>query len=78
MLRELMESTKKRLRSPKDLVLMTDGQRSYESLFASIFAEPYRVGRKGDRGRFPKVRYRIKRSPSLTCSSSSVVKVGGS
>lgn len=62
LLTELMKSTKKRLRSPKDLVLMTDGERSYESLFASIFGEPYRVARRGDRGRFPKVRYRIKRS----------------
>jgi IS1 family transposase len=62
LLRELMKSTKKRLRSPKDLVLMTDGERSYESLFASIFGEPYRPARKVDRGRFPKVRYRIKRS----------------
>jgi IS1 family transposase/transposase-like protein len=62
LIRELMESTKKRLRSPKDLVLMTDGERSYEGLFASIFGEPYRVARKGDRGRFPKARHRIKRS----------------
>ena len=59
---ELMESTKRRLRSPRDLVLMTDGQRSYESLFSSVFGEPYRVARKGDRGRFPKARHRIKRS----------------
>src|SRR5215208_4761079 len=40
---ELMESTKRRLRSPRDLVLMTDGERSYESLFSSVFGEPYRV-----------------------------------
>ena len=62
LIKELMESTKKRLRSPKDLVLMTDGERSYEGLFASIFGEPYRPARKGDRGRFPKARHRIKRS----------------
>jgi len=41
---------------------MTDGERSYESLFPSVFGEPYRVARKGDRGRFPKTRHRIKRS----------------
>ena len=40
---ELMESTKRRLRSPRDLVLMTDGERSYESLFSSVFGEPYRA-----------------------------------
>lgn len=58
----LMESTKRRLKSPRDLVLMTDGERSYESLFPSVFGEPYRVARKGDRGRFAKARHRIKRS----------------
>lgn len=62
LIKELMHSTKKRLKSPKDLVLMSDGERSYESLFASIFGEPYRPARKGDRGRFPKIRHRVKRS----------------
>ena len=59
---ELMRSTKRRLSSPKDLVLMSDGQKGYESLFPSVFGEPYRPARKGDRGRFPKVRHRINRS----------------
>lgn len=62
LIKELMQSTKKRLKSPKDLVLMSDGERSYESLFASIFGEPYRPARKGDRGRFPKIKHRVKRS----------------
>jgi IS1 family transposase len=57
-----MESTKRRLKDPSDLVVMTDGQRSYESLFPSVFGEPYRPARKGERGRFPKVRYRVNRS----------------
>ncbi len=61
-----MESTKKRLRSPKDLALMTDGERSYEGLFASIFGEPYRVARKGDRGRFPGMRYTASKGASPT------------
>lgn len=56
-----MESTKSRLKDPSDLVLMSDGQKSYESLFASIFGKPYRPARRGDRGRFPKIRYRINR-----------------
>jgi hypothetical protein len=30
LIKELMESTRKRLKSPKDLVLMSDGERSYE------------------------------------------------
>jgi IS1 family transposase/transposase-like protein len=62
LIRELMESTRKRINSPKDLVLMSDGHNSYESLFPSVFGEPYRPARKGDRGRFPKVRHRINRS----------------
>jgi IS1 family transposase/transposase-like protein len=59
---ELMESAKRRLRYPRDLVLMTDGHRSYENLFPMVFGEPYRVARKGERGRFPKARQRINRS----------------
>ena len=62
LIRALMESTRKRLNSSKDLVLITDGHSSYESLFPSIFGEPYRPARKGARGRFPKERYRINRS----------------
>jgi IS1 family transposase/transposase-like protein len=62
LIKELMESTKKRLKEPNNLVVMSDGEKAYESLFASVFGEPYRVARKGDRGRFPKARHRIKRS----------------
>jgi IS1 family transposase/transposase-like protein len=61
LIKELMQTTRKRLCDPSDLVLMSDGARSYESLFASIFGQPYRPARKGDRGRFPKVRHRINR-----------------
>jgi hypothetical protein len=64
LIKELMQSTKKRLKSPKDLVLMSDGEKSYESLFTSIFGEPYRPARKGDRGRFERRSQasRVKRS----------------
>ena len=61
LIKELMQTTKNRLCDPTDLVLMSDGHRSYESLFASIFGSPYRPARQGDRGRFPKVRHRINR-----------------
>lgn len=50
LIRELMESAKKRLKSPSDLVLMSDAEKGYEILFAYIFGEPHRVARKGDRG----------------------------
>lgn len=61
LIKELMQTTKNRLRDPADLVLMTDGAKSYEALFASTFGQPYRPARKGERGRFPKLRYRINR-----------------
>jgi IS1 family transposase/transposase-like protein len=61
LIKELMQTTRDRLKDPKDLVLMTDGARSYETLFASVFGQPYRPARRGDRGRFPKLRHRINR-----------------
>jgi IS1 family transposase/transposase-like protein len=62
LIKELMVSTRKRLKEPKDLVVMSDGHKSYERFFASVFGEPYRPARKGNRGRFPGMRYRLKRS----------------
>ncbi len=62
LIKELMVSTQKRLKEPKDLIVMSDGEKSYESLFPSVFGEPYRPARKGDRGRFPKLRHRVKRN----------------
>jgi len=40
LLKELMISTKKRLKEPRDLVLMSDGEKSYETLFPTVFGEP--------------------------------------
>ena len=62
LVKELMISTKRRLKEPEDLVLMSDGEKSYETLFPTVFGEPYHPARKGVRGRFPKVRHRINRS----------------
>jgi IS1 family transposase/transposase-like protein len=61
LIKELMQTSRDRLKDPSDLVLMSDGARSYESLFASVFGSAYRPARKGERGRFPKVRHRINR-----------------
>lgn len=47
LIKELMQSTRDRLYDPTDLVLMSDGHRSYEALFASIFGSPYRPARRG-------------------------------
>ncbi len=57
-----MESPKKRLKESKDLLVMTDGHKGYESFFPSVFGEPYRPACNGRRGRFPKVRHRVNRS----------------
>lgn len=54
-----MQTTKNRIKDPSNLVLMSDGHRSYEALFDSIFGQPYRPARRGGRGRFPKIRHRI-------------------
>ena len=62
LIEELMESTKRRLRDPRDLLVTTDGEKAYESLFPSVFGEPYRPARNGPRGRFPKLRHRVNRS----------------
>jgi IS1 family transposase len=62
LIRALLEDSAKRLSNRHHLVLFTDGEASYESLFPEIFGVPYRVSRKGCRGRFPDERYRIPRS----------------
>lgn len=64
----LLRDGASRLANPKDLVLMTDGDASYATLFPEIFAPccaaapPYRPSRQGERGRLPNIRYRIPRS----------------
>jgi IS1 family transposase len=62
LIRCLLEDTAKRLAHRQQLVLFTDGEASYASLFPEIFGEAYRPSRKGSRGRFPAVRYRIPRT----------------
>lgn len=51
-----------RLHHRHALLLLTDGEHSYASLFPEIFGVPYRPARQGSRGRLPKVRYRIPRT----------------
>ena len=56
LIRHLLEDAAKRLVNRQQLVLFTDGEASYASLFPEIFGEEYRPSRKGNRGRFPDVR----------------------
>lgn len=58
----LFTDVSQRVAEPHDLVLFTDGEPSYATLFPEFFGAPYQPSRKGDRGRRPKTRYRIPRS----------------
>jgi hypothetical protein len=44
------------------MVLLSDGDASYATLFPEIFGQAYRRARHGERGRFPAVRYHIPRT----------------
>lgn len=62
LIRRLLEDAAQRLANRQQLVLFTDGEASYASLFPEIFGVAYRPSRQGNCGRFPAVRYRIPRT----------------
>lgn len=62
LIRHLLQDGASRLRDRHNLLLLTDGEASYASLFPEIFGQPYRPSRRGTRGRRPKVRFRIPRT----------------
>jgi len=62
LIRRLLEDAAKRLANRHQLVLFTDGEASYASLFPEIFGVAYRPSRQGSRGRFPDLCYRIPRT----------------
>lgn len=62
LIRRLLEDAAKRLANRQELVLFTDGEASYASLFPEIFGQAYQPARQGNCGRFPDVRYRIPRT----------------
>jgi IS1 family transposase/transposase-like protein len=62
LIRTLLEDGAARLAQRQDLVLFTDGEASYATLFPEIFGQPYRPRRTSHRGRPPKLRFRIPRS----------------
>lgn len=61
LIRRLLEGTCSRLSYPQGVVLFSDGEPSYQTLFPQVFGTPYRPARRGERGRFPKPRYRLGR-----------------
>lgn len=62
LIRRLLSESVRRLRNRHDLVLLTDGDASYASLFAELFGRAYQPSRQGTRGRRPNVRFRIPRT----------------
>jgi IS1 family transposase len=62
LIRTLLEDGASRLAQRQDLVLLTDGEASYATLFPEIFGQPYRPSRSTHRGRPPKLHFRIPRS----------------
>lgn len=62
LIRTLLEDGASRLADRQNLVLLTDGEASYATLFPEIFGQPYRPSRTSHRGRPPKLRFRIPRS----------------
>jgi IS1 family transposase/transposase-like protein len=61
LIRRLLEGACFRLRYPQGVVLFSDGEPSYKTLFPEVFGTPYRPARRGERGRFPNPRYRLNR-----------------
>ena len=62
LIRRLYADASKRVANRHDLVLLTDGEPSYATLFPEYFGVPYQPARNGTNGRRPKIRYRIPRS----------------
>jgi transposase-like protein len=62
LIRRLLTDGASRLVNRHDLVLLTDGDASYATLFPEIFGQPYRPSRASHRGPPPKLRFRIPRS----------------
>jgi transposase-like protein len=62
LIRGLLQEGANRLANRHRLVLFTEGEVSYASLFPEIFGQAYRPSRKGSRGRLPDLRYRIPRT----------------
>jgi len=62
LIRRLYQDVCGRVANRHNLVLFSDGEPSYASLFAEFFGVAYQPSRQGQRGRWPKTRYRIPRT----------------
>lgn len=59
---KLLHDGAQRLTNRHALLLLTDGEASYASVFPEVFGTPYQPPRNGTRGRLPKTQYRIPRT----------------
>ena len=65
LIEQILQDAASRLSYPQGVVLFTDGEPSYEKSedrtlrVRRTFGRPFRPARKGSRGRFPNVRYRL-------------------
>jgi IS1 family transposase/transposase-like protein len=62
LIRRLYEDAARRVINRHDLVLFTDGEPSYATLFPEYFGVAYQPSRSGVNGRRPNLRYRIPRT----------------
>lgn len=61
LIRRLLQGSCARLSYPLGVVLFSDGEPSYKTLFPQVFGTTYRPARNGRRGRFPLPRHRLGR-----------------
>jgi IS1 family transposase/transposase-like protein len=61
MIRALLEDSASRLLNPHEIALLTDGDAKDAATFPEVFGQAYQPARKGVRGRFRKIHYRIPR-----------------
>lgn len=62
LIEKVLEGACNRLANPKEVVLFSDGDSKYATLFPKVFGRPYTPSRKGSRGRRPNLCYRIART----------------
>jgi transposase-like protein len=78
LIKELMESTRKRLKSPRDLVVMSDGEKSIDCASSPRSSENPTARRAREGGDASRRAVTESTEASLTSSSSSAVRVAGS
>ena len=61
LIEKVLRGAAARVTYSQGIVLFSDGEHSYQTLFPKLFGTPYRPSRNGNRGRRPSLRYRTSR-----------------